>query len=612
MDLPVSFTPIDPDLLRSVGAHEGVLRNPSRAIFANRDLNLANIKLVGFDMDYTLAIYQKLPMEQLQYDMTMERLIDRHGYPSEIRNLRYEPSFILRGLTVDKRNGHLLKTDTHGRVGRCYHGRSALTEAEIEGAYKNAKIRLQSNAFASVDTLFALPEVCLYANLVDFFESQWTKNASVAPLELALNQETQCLGSIDTWKLFDDVRSAIDGIHRDGSLKTVIMGDLSKYIADDPELPVMLHKLRSAGKRLFVLTNSYWQYTDALMSHLLDNKLKEYSHWRAYFDIILVGGRKPGFFTEREPFLELDVDSEEALPQRTSTSNPANNHVPAAARSTAGLSPDRIHAHTGFGGDSDTARIAGEASSTYFEKGKCYQGGNMEAFERMSQCAGEEVLYVGDHIFGDILRSKKDSRWRTALIVEELEAEMSMHISWSAEMNQLATIDGHRHQLDELIGYQRALLSQLELGRSATETQSLSAEQRSRLEESIKRLKREIDQAKRQLKTLDRQGADIQTQIANGFNPWWGRLLKEGSELSRFGNQVAYYADIYTSRVTNLLQYSPVHFFRAPREWMSHDRLLMDSNVMVPQVLRSAALNPISENASLDTDADTAQDLTEA
>lgn len=598
MDVPVSFTPIDPDLLRSVGAHEGILRNPSRAIFANRDLNLADIKLVGFDMDYTLAIYQKLPMEQLQYDMTMERLIERHGYPAEIRNLRYEPSFILRGLTVDKRNGHLLKTDTHGRVGRCYHGRSALTNAEIEKAYKNAKIRLQSNAFASVDTLFALPEVCLYANLVDFFESQWAKRASVAPLALAPNQETQCLGRIDTWKLFDDVRSAIDGIHRDGSLKTVIMDDLTKYIADDPELPIMLHKLRSAGKRLFVLTNSYWQYTDALMSHLLDNKLKEYAHWRAYFDIVLVGGRKPGFFTEREPFLELDVDGNEEKDADGAAIAPPSKKT-TDKKSEAGIE-GLVQAHTGFGGDSDTARIAGEASTKYFEKGKCYQGGNMEAFERMSQCAGEEILYVGDHIFGDILRSKKDSRWRTALIVEELEAEMAMHISCSAEMNHLAKIDGQRHHIDELIGYQRALLSQLELGLSEANLQSLPIEQRTRLEESSKRLKREIDQAKRQLKTLDRQGAEIQMQIANGFNPWWGRLLKEGSELSRFGNQVAYYADVYTSRVTNLLQYSPVHFFRAPREWMSHDRLLMDSNIMVPQVLRHSMTEIRSDATSPD------------
>ena len=42
------------------------------AIYTNRDLDLAHIKAVGFDMDYTLAIYQKQPMEQLQYDLTLE------------------------------------------------------------------------------------------------------------------------------------------------------------------------------------------------------------------------------------------------------------------------------------------------------------------------------------------------------------------------------------------------------------------------------------------------------------------------------------------------------------------------------------------------------------
>jgi hypothetical protein len=41
--------------------------------------------------------------------------------------------------------------------------------------------------------------------------------------------------------------------------------------------------------------------------------------------------------------------------------------------------------------------------------------------------------------------------------------------------------------------------------------------------------------------------------------------------LSRFGAQVELYACTYTSRVTNFRHYSPMHFFRAPRESMSHD-----------------------------------------
>jgi len=110
--------------------------------------------MVGFDMDYTLAIYKKQPMEQLQYDLTVERLITRGGYPEEIRQLKYDPTFIVRGLILDKRNGHLIKMDTHGRVGRVFHGRRRLSADEIREHYKNAKIRLSSTSFASIDKLF--------------------------------------------------------------------------------------------------------------------------------------------------------------------------------------------------------------------------------------------------------------------------------------------------------------------------------------------------------------------------------------------------------------------------------------------------------------------------
>jgi hypothetical protein len=40
----------------------------------------------------------------------------------------------------------------------------------------------------------------------------------------------------------------------------------------------------------------------------------------------------------------------------------------------------------------------------------------------------------------------------------------------------------------------------------------------------------------------------------------------------RFGEQVEDYACLYTSRVSNLLQYSPLRYFRAPRDKMPHER----------------------------------------
>lgn len=38
---------------------------------------------------------------------------------------------------------------------------------------------------------------------------------------------------------------------------------------------------------------------------------------------------------------------------------------------------------------------------------------------------GDEILYVGDHIYTDVSQSKVHLRWRTALICRELEDEAS-------------------------------------------------------------------------------------------------------------------------------------------------------------------------------------------
>ena len=45
----------------------------------------------------------------------------------------------------------------------------------------------------------------------------------------------------------------------------------------------------------------------------------------------------------------------------------------------------------------------------------------------LRSCLSPKLLYVGDHMFADILRSKRTLGWRTCLIVPELEGEMNAH-----------------------------------------------------------------------------------------------------------------------------------------------------------------------------------------
>jgi 5'-nucleotidase len=467
---------------------------PPLRIFVNRNLRMGTVKAIGFDMDYTLARYRRERIEEVAHRITVEKLVEK-GYPTSIQNLTYDPSYVIRGLTVDKQLGNILKLDRHNHAGRVFHGRRRLSSEERRQLYQREKISFTPPRFALVDTLFSLPEMCLYADLVEFMNKK---------------------GNADMAKLFDDTRECIDAAHRDESLKSLIKADLPAFVERDPLLGRTLHKLRSAGKKLFLLTNSHWDYTKAMMSYLLDGDLAEYPSWESYFEVVIVGAQKPSFFISKEPFVEIDRDG-----------------APLAE---------------------PVARL---------EKGHLYQAGNLRDFEQFTGIGGEQVLYVGDHIFGDILRSKKASLWRTALVVEELEDEIRHTLEHQVEFSRLVELESERRRLDDLANLHRQRLSAIE--------KSLGADA-ARKSAEFTALKGERDAVKRSIKEVSDHIDALEQKLDAVFNPNWGMVFKEGQENSRFGDQVKDYACLYTSRVSNFLGYSAYQYFRSPRDLMSHER----------------------------------------
>lgn len=425
-------------------------------------------------MDYTLARYAKRELERLSFDLTKQRLVEHLGYPETILAVPYDADFVTRGLAVDTRFGNILKVDRHGYVGRAYRGRRRLDRAERHERYRNVKVRLHAKRYHWIDTLFALPEVSLFASLVDFFDDV----GGGPPYE----------------KMFADVRESIDTCHRDGSLKAILTEDLGRFIIRDPELGDTLERLRRGGKKLFVLTNSEWSYTQKVLAFLLPGG------WRQHFQLTLVAGQKPSFFTQDLPFHAI-TEQDDVAPQPASV----------------------------------------------LEDGGVYAGGSIRALTRLRpELGGETVLYVGDHIYGDIIRSKKDTLWRTALILEELEDELLLK-------RQLA-----EHQVTlELLWSRRDLLE--------FEVQGLES---GRLGSDPKRLENQ----RRELSEVNAELRRIRDHVDSRYNPYWGSVFREGNELSRFGEQVESYACIYTSRVSNLLHYSPHQYFRRPRHWMPHEK----------------------------------------
>lgn len=463
------------------------LRDPTRRVFVNRNLRMERIRWVGFDMDYTLAAYDRRTLEPLIFQRAAERLVEAHGYPEEVARLDYDPDFVVRGLVVDRRLGNILKMDRHQHVGRVFHGTRRLDKEERRKQYRGQKIRLSAPRYHWIDTLFALPEAGLYAKLVDLYETQLD------------------VGRVAFGKLFDDVRRANDEVHADGTLKQAILEDLDRYLPRDPSLASTLHKLRSSGKRTFLLTNSEQSFTEAVMRHMLDDHSGDYPNWKAFFDFVVVDARKPGFFTGKESLLD---------PQ---------SFKPISRLSTKGI----------------------------------YRGGSFRHVEQLlGDEGGEQVLYVGDHIYGDIIRTKKEGLWRTALVLSELERELHTLEGVQESSQALIRLEAQRAEVDDRIADCKERLSQLAEGP----------------ERDL--VRRGLEEAKARLRTLVEETRGLQRDIDAAFNPHWGSVFKEGSEVTRFGRQVEKFACVYTSRVGNLFGYSPAQYFRAPRHWMAHEKTL--------------------------------------
>jgi HAD superfamily 5'-nucleotidase-like hydrolase len=482
------------------GAHHREVPR-ARQIFVNRNLRMDKIEAVGFDMDYTLAMYHLQQMETLAFRMTLARMIETLGYPPAIGALQYDPEFVIRGLVVDKLHGNIFKMDRHNHVGRCYHGRRQLPEDVMKRLYRGEKVHLSSPRFAWIDTLFALPEACLFAEVIDLMEEQGE--------------------TVDYTKLFDDIRESIDTVHRDGTLKAEVKKDLGRYVVRDPELGPALHKLRSGGKKLFLLTNSLFDYTDAVMRFVLDGQLGEYPSWRNYFDVVMTGAAKPAFFSDKRPIFVLGPDG-------------------ARAGEPAGL-----------------------------ERGRVYEGGDLGTFERMVGISGDRILYVGDHIYGDILRSKKSSLWRTCMVVEELERELAWIERNQEVLAELSRLEELRVRVEDEIAVHRAALNLLD---RRLEREVRDDRERERVDAERRRQKQELELLRRACREADERVDALERQLEEGLNPHWGLTFKEGNENSRFGEQIEVYACIYTSRVSNFVYYSPMQYYRSPRAAMPHER----------------------------------------
>lgn len=70
--------------------------------------------------------------------------------------------------------------------------------------------------------------------------------------------------------IFQDVRNAVDYVHIHGDLKSKTIEDIDRYLKKDERLPMFLSRIRESGAKVFILTNSEYNFTDKIMTYLFD------------------------------------------------------------------------------------------------------------------------------------------------------------------------------------------------------------------------------------------------------------------------------------------------------------------------------------------------------
>jgi hypothetical protein len=92
------------------------------------------------------------------------------------------------------------------------------------------------------------------------------------------------------------------------------------------------------------------------------------------------------------------------------------------------------------------------------------------------------------------------------------------------------------------------------------------------LRQTARKTKRSRDALTKRRRELIAELVEAESRFDAHFNAYWGPIFKMGNENTLFGEQVEDYACLYTSGVSNFLNYSPLHHFRAPRQLMPHER----------------------------------------
>lgn len=302
-------------------------------------------------------------------------------------------------------------------------------------------------------------------------------------------------------QIAQDVQYCIDRVHSDGSLKQIIANELNRYVMKEKAVIEGLKHFIRHGKKIFILTNSDYAYTKLLLDYAINPFLNKNETWGDLFEFVITSANKPRFFYDNLRFLSIN-------PENGSMTNTTGTIMPGV-----------------------------------------YQGGNAKRFTEDLKIAGDEILYIGDHIYGDILRLKKACNWRTALVVDELGDEIE------AQCKALPI----EHKIADTMAIKKTM-----------EQEYVDLCTRS-IDENSKAYDNAIHALQIKISDLDLSISKLIQEQSTFYNPKWERVFRAGAEESYFAYQVDRFACIYMEKLSDFLEHSPITYFRANRRQLAHD-----------------------------------------
>ncbi|XP_057319836.1 5'-nucleotidase domain-containing protein 1-like [Microplitis mediator] len=348
---------------------------------------LSDYDCIGFDLDHTLLWYNVTNMVEMEYKILANYLVNKKGYsPSYLQRPLNEQDidFMQKGLILDFDRGNILKPDSDGIIRQANHGSKSLTADEINSIYPDKRWDAIDAFISNPLDVWNGPYSQKMRSLLDYFDMP-----GCLAFARAVDDIDNRIGRIsDKYEVWADILSALTNMYDREHFKknlgdyfATLKADPDKYLRKcSEEIISWLRKLKKT-KVTFLITGSNADFADFTSRHTIGDD------WRSLFDVVVCFAKKPGFFTDKRPFLKLEGFEE-----------------------------------------------AGEVEGKELTRGGIYSQGNWgemkDLFSRITGVENSKCLYFGDNLIQDIYVPARHDL-DTVVVSEEMHAEGMDHMSIS-------------------------------------------------------------------------------------------------------------------------------------------------------------------------------------